>query len=464
MMSAALEATDRASEKEIARNDYPAGFPALHPVPIGRYTDPAFLEAENRHLWKSSWLLAGTEGDIPESGSYILFENAGLSIIISRGDNGVIRAFHNICRHRAAALLEKPQGKAKRFVCPYHAWSYSHEGKLVSVPREHDFACIEKAKLGLIPVRCESWRGMIFINCDMDAAPLSELLAPIAKSTEGFPIETVVTRGHFRIEMDCNWKLAYQNFLEFYHAPAIHAQSLVPHFSLKSFHMSLLGNAHVSYAIKKKGGNSVYVGDAAFAPEGIDPVYYDYMISLGLFPNSFAALDPAGFALQSFWPLGVDRSVMEVRMLGWDTGKDEGNYWEAVRERFDVVVGEDTRYTRTLQRSCESGFATDLIMGYQERALYRFEEELDRQIGVENIPEHLRVTQVLRLAPRPGSGNAAIDHPAASIDGRPSSGGRASDRPPALISAPDEYLRAGAPTGRTRSFTDRVRSGPDGAS
>src|SRR3546814_16737695 len=75
-------------------------------------------------------------------------------------------AFHKICRHRGAALLQEPTGTERRFVCPYHSWGYAIDGKLVSVPEAHNFACLEKSENGLLPVRCETWRGMIFINLD----------------------------------------------------------------------------------------------------------------------------------------------------------------------------------------------------------------------------------------------------------------------------------------------------------
>src|ERR1700722_79813 len=168
-----------AVEREIARTTYPDAFPALPEVPAGRYYDPQFYELEQQYLWRKTWLHAGHVSELPTVGSYKLFEQLGLSIIISRGLDGEIRAFHNICRHRASALLLETKGVARRFVCPYHAWGYSLDGRLTAVPREHDFPCLDKSKRGLLPVRCETMRGMIFLNLDERAQSLADFFPPI---------------------------------------------------------------------------------------------------------------------------------------------------------------------------------------------------------------------------------------------------------------------------------------------
>src|SRR3546814_20276345 len=100
-------------------------------------------------------------------------------------------------------------------------WGYAIDGKLVSVPEAHNFACLEKSVNGLLPVRCETWRGMIFINLDDNAQPLAEFFAPITAETADFPFEDLVVNDTVVVEMDCNWKAAYDNFLEIYHVNSI---------------------------------------------------------------------------------------------------------------------------------------------------------------------------------------------------------------------------------------------------
>ena len=201
-----------AVERETARTAYPEAFPSLPEVPTGRYSDPQFHDLEMQHLWRKTWLHAGHVSELPTPGSYKLFEQLGLSIIISRGLGGEIRAFHNICRHRASALLLEKQGVARRFVCPYHSWGYSLDGSLTSVPREHDFSCLDKSKRGLLPVRCESMRGMIFVNLDQGAQSLADFFAPIERQIGDLPLQDMAVKDVIVLEMDCNWKAGLDAF------------------------------------------------------------------------------------------------------------------------------------------------------------------------------------------------------------------------------------------------------------
>lgn len=395
MEAQALELLRRTMDAQRVRSEYPAGFPALPPVPAGRYTDPEFAALEKEHLWSKSWLLAGIANEIPNPGDYLLFEQLDQSVILTRGQDGVVRAFHNVCRHRASALLQKPKGRAMRFVCPYHAWGYTLDGKLASVPDQHDFACLDKANTGLVPVRCEVDRGRIFVNFDSDAEPLADYMAPVAGQTEGYPLERMVVKHMLRVEMACNWKLAYHNFLEIYHVATVHARSLAPFLDSQSFVIALYGNGHMRFGTRKKRGETIFKA-APTQPDDIANVFRENTIALPTFPNTFFSLDPIGFSLQSFWPDGPDRSVMEVRMMGWESDSEaDRDYWSGMREATQSILSEDLCLFASIQQGLRNGTMPEIIMGYQERALYWFEEEIDRRIGAERIPEALRIEPVL---------------------------------------------------------------------
>lgn len=384
-----------AVEREVARKTYPEAFPALPEVPVGRYTDPQFHDLENQHLWRKSWLHAGHVSELPTPGSYKLFEQLGLSVIISRGLDGTLRAFHNICRHRASALLLEPQGVARRFVCPYHSWGYALDGSLVSVPEAHDFACLDKSSRGLLPVRCETMRGMIFINLDQGAAPLAKFMAPIERRIGDFPLEDMVVKGVVLVEMECNWKAAYDNFLEIYHVSTVHAKSIAPYLDSKSFSISLYENGHASFVTRKRGGETIF-GPDAVVPENAAALFRDHTVALPMFPNCFTAIDPAGFTWQTWWPIGPRKTLMVASMMGWkDDSEADKAFWENMDGQVRSIVSEDLRLFAGIQRSLDSGIIPSVLMGYQERALYWYQEEIDRQIGPERIPAHLRITPVL---------------------------------------------------------------------
>jgi len=391
-----LALINRNMEDQLKRKDYPEGFPALPDIPMARYFDPAFAAAEDQHLWRKTWLMAGVESELPKPGAYVLFEQFGQSIVIIRGQDGEIRAFHNVCRHRASALLSQPKGEVLRsLVCPYHAWSYGLDGKLLSVPEAHDFACLNKAERGLAPVRCETWRGMVFINLDPQAQPLADFMAPVARHTAGFPLENLSVKAHYFVEMSCNWKLAYHNFLEAYHVFMVHPQSLGQFLNPRSLVISLLENGHARNAVAKPKADSIYSAEGV-CPEPVDEVFRRFTISMITFPNTFFALDASGFAFQTFWPAGTDKSILEVRLVGWDSVPgDQDDYWVEMRTTIEAILAEDLKLFAGIQRSVESRALPSMTAGYQERSIYNFEEELDRRIGVENIPQEMRIQQVL---------------------------------------------------------------------
>lgn len=395
MQNQQLDLIHRTMDAQLGRKEYPDGFPVLPEVPAARYFDPAFAELEREHLWLKSWLVAGHQSELAEPGAYKLFERLERSVIVSRGKDNVIRAFHNSCRHRASALLLEPQGRAMRFVCPYHAWGYSLDGQLASVPDAHDFGCLDKSKKGLVPVRCEIWRGFIFINFDDNAGSLADYMAPMTAQTEGFPLERLVVKDRMTIPMACNWKAAYDNFLEIYHVNTVHAKSIAPYLNSASFVVELLANGHSRFATRKRRGDSIFA-PATTVPEDMGELFKQCTIALPTFPNSFYALDPVGFNFQTFWPDGPDRSVMEATMFGWESDSEEDRaYWAQMRPTVEGILSEDLRLFQSMQLSLKSGVMPSVVMGYQERALYWFQEQIDRRIGRDRIPEAMRVAPVL---------------------------------------------------------------------
>ncbi len=393
MTDEATATIERSIEDQLRREGYPEGFPPLPGIPTGRYSRADFRDREMEHMWKTSWLMAGLESDLPEPGAYFLFERLGPSVIVSRGRDGEIRAFHNVCRHRGAALLTEPRGRTPKFVCPYHAWSYSTDGQLVAVPCAQDFDRLDKAQYGLAAIRCERWRGLVFLNFDADAEPLAEFLAPLAKASEGFPLEGLVTQDRFDNPLDCNWKLAAHNFIEAYHVAAVHPKTLAPFLNPETWVATLLDNGHARIAVEKPAGGSIYQPGYGSAPE-VDETFRRFTVTLSIFPNTSVTLDPSGFAIQSFWPAGVARSVSEIRLVGWE-GEADPAYWTGLRDVVTDILAEDLQLFAGLQRGMDGGSLPQLTLGYRERALYWLDEEIDRRIGADRIPQGLSVAPVL---------------------------------------------------------------------
>ena len=205
------------------------------PVDYTDSVDPAYYEQEREAIFKRTWLHVGRVEQIPRKGNYFTKELqvAGTSVVIVRGTDNEIRAFHNMCRHRGNKLVwndfpgEETKGTCRQFTCKYHAWRYSLEGDLTFVQQEHEFFGIDKSRYGLKNVRCEIWEGFIFVNLDPDAAPLSEYLGEYGKTLAGYPFGEMTEVFTYKAEINSNWKLFIDAFAEFYHAPILHQKQAV---------------------------------------------------------------------------------------------------------------------------------------------------------------------------------------------------------------------------------------------
>jgi len=387
----------KAVEAELVRTEYPADLPPLPPVPAGRYYDPEFYALEMEHLFRKNWVHAGHVSEIVEIGSFKLFEQLGLSIIVCRTSDNEIRAFRNVCRHRGAALVTQPSGKTKRFVCPYHAWGYDLSGDLRSVPEAQNFACLDKSKLSMMSVRCETWRGFIFINEDDEAQPLTDFMAPLDANVGPFPIDTMSVKVVIKMEIDCNWKSALDNFIEIYHVHTVHTRTIAPFIDPKSFSVFRLPNGHARMNSKKRNAATIFADGEQSGRLKVDPVFDSYTVAFPRFPNGFFSLDPAGCTWMNFWPIAPGKMMVEHYSIGPDMGSptEDKAYWSAFEQMNRKILAEDIELFPGMRRAMESGELTEILLGSQEQAIYWYNEEIDRRIGIDKIPEKFRIQRVL---------------------------------------------------------------------
>ncbi len=387
-----LEAVVRDCETEIARDSYPGDFPALPPIPAARYADPDFFRLEREHVWGKSWLLAAHESDVPQSGDYKLIEKLGESVLVIRGTDGAVRAMHNVCMHRGSPLVREPRGNVRKFVCPYHAWTYEADGSLSRVAEARNFACLDKAAMGLQPVRCETWRGHVFINFDAGAAPLVETLGAVPALAADFPFEDMEVKRHCEVAIDCNWKVALDNFIEIYHIATVHP-AIMRWLEVKSFDVTPLKGGHSYLRTKRRNGNRIIEGEALL-PQGDHDLFQTYAINLPMFPHVAGGLDAGGFQYTVFWPDGPDRTIIELVMYG-ARDKNDPEYWDTMETEAMRLVGEDFELLPGVHRALKSGRIASLPLSYHERAIYWYNEEIDRRIGRDRIDPALRVIPVL---------------------------------------------------------------------
>jgi len=205
------------------------------PVDYSDSIDPAYYELEKEAIFKRTWLQVGRVEQVPRTGSYFTKELdvADTSLIIVRGKDKEVRAFHNMCRHRGNKLVwndypgDEVKGTCRVFTCKYHAWRYELDGALSYVQQETEFFGLDKTQYGLKQVRCETWQGFIFVNLDPAAAPLADYLGELGKNIEGYPFSAMTEVFTYRAEIKANWKLFIDAFAEFYHAPILHMKQAV---------------------------------------------------------------------------------------------------------------------------------------------------------------------------------------------------------------------------------------------
>ena len=193
-------------------------------LPAWLYTDPAFFALERERLFRTTWQIVCHVSDAPEAGDYQAFDFLGEKIVTLRGADGVVRSFHNVCRHRASRLADGTHGNCgHRLVCPYHAWSYGLDGRLAATPRWQGFEGLDLAAHGLVPVEQEIWRGFVFVRLEAGGPSVAAMMAPYAAEIDTFDFEGLRPRGKVVLRpRPVNWKNVGDNYADGLHIPVAH--------------------------------------------------------------------------------------------------------------------------------------------------------------------------------------------------------------------------------------------------
>ena len=311
------------------------------PVPTEPCISEEYYQLERSKVFATSWLKVGRVEDLPEPGSYFVQDIAvcNASIVVMRGNDGAIRAFHNVCTHRGNKLVWDSEkcGKARSFRCRFHGWTFSNSGKLMAVPDEKMFYAIKKEDLGLKPVAVDVWEGFIFANLDpTPRETLKEYLGGIGERLAGFPYGELTQCYAYRAELKANWKVCLDAFSEAYHVLTIHGETVGTANFSKENPMShpidvKLYDRHRAAVIygnpKHKPGPVANVA-AKFGriamergvgmdslPAHINPDRRpDFNFDLcAIFPNFMIHVRPGEYFTHQFWPLDKGRTLWEGR-------------------------------------------------------------------------------------------------------------------------------------------------------
>jgi|CXWL01.1.fsa_nt_gi Rieske 2Fe-2S family protein len=287
-------------------------------LPREAYTSECVLEWEREHLFARSWVCAGRSALVAEAGTRYAVNVAGEAILLVRGDDGALRGFFNVCRHRGHEIM--PCGaSAKRSAihCPYHAWTYTLDGELFHTPRFEAPAGFEMSEHGLIPVRVEEWQGWVFVNASGNAMSLTEHLGAFTQMVRPWEPERLVVGATHEYRSTANWKLPIENYQECYHCSAIHPELCVvsPPESGDNYHESGMWAGGTMVFADHAETMSLDGKSGGVMLPGLNSEQLREVIYIGLFPNMLISLHPDYVMTHRIEPISADDTWVECQWL-----------------------------------------------------------------------------------------------------------------------------------------------------
>lgn len=346
-------------------------------LPAHWYTTASVFERERERIFHRSWQYVGLTEQLARTGDFFTAELGEVPIVLTRAEDGEIRAFANVCRHRGALVVREECGNRKTLQCHYHAWTYNLDGSLRAAPAAKEEAQFEPCAFGLTPMRVETWGPFIFVNPDREASPLKDTLGelPALVAATGLDLAAIRRRVRRVYDIAANWKVIIDNYLECYHCPVAHPSFCdlidVSAYEVTEYeYFSTQSGALKSSA--RAGTSNLY--DVS---QGVQEGFYAYLwpnFTLNIYPG------PGNVSLNLFMPVDPNRTlaIYEYCFAGAvsDTAVDDF-------VRFiDQVQDEDVVLCESVQRGLRSGyFDQGHLMLSREKALRHFQKLVHREVG-----------------------------------------------------------------------------------
>ncbi|HJU44723.1 MAG TPA: aromatic ring-hydroxylating dioxygenase subunit alpha [Vicinamibacterales bacterium] len=347
-------------------------------LPATAYTDAAWFANEMERVFARMWLAAGRTAELDRPGAFIRRDVAGASVLIVRGTDGDVRAFHNVCRHRGTRLCTEFEGTFQgRIQCPYHAWTYGLDGKLLAAPQMDEVEGFAKTEFPLHGVACDTWDGHIFINLSGSSTPLRAQLADLPARFAPWQMQDLRLGHRIIYDIATNWKLVVQNYNECLHCPIIHP---------------LLNRMHHYLAAENVPTTDVYCGGAMGFKDGVETLSSDgkrrraILPGLGdreralvnyfaIYPNLLLTLHPDYMMTITIWPQECGRTKLiaewhfhpdEMSKPGF-VFEDAVDFWDRTN-REDWAISEQS-YLGISSRGYQPGPYSE-----RERQLWEFDQ------------------------------------------------------------------------------------------
>ena len=345
---------------------------------IDRYFDPANFAGELA-VFRSQPRIVLHSSELAEPGAYKTMELSGRPLLIVRGEDGVVRAFFNVCRHRGAELVGDREGCSKRFSCPYHAWTWSNEGQLIGVPHEKSgFPDLDRSEFGLRQVGCAEHAGWIWVSQQTDREiDLEAHLDGLNEDFRGFDAEDMAIYQSETYEFDANWKLIVEGGIEAYHFRVAHKDTIAPLFldNLSSYQCF---GPHIRSVLPRSNLADLREKDREAWDIG---VYANLVYTI--FPTTQFLVQEDHIAWIHLEPLAADRTRLRLSTV---VPKSEltaarERHWQLNHDLTVRTLSEDFAIGEGIQRGLQSGANAHLNYGRFEGALDKFNQSVDAAIA-----------------------------------------------------------------------------------
>jgi choline monooxygenase len=340
-------------------------------IPSSWYCNPAIYALEQQTVFRDAWQVVGRVDQVAEPGTYLTATVAGEPILVVRDQDGVLRAFYNVCRHRAAPILTEPQGKVTKLRCRYHGWTYDLAGQLRGTPEFDGVADFCREDNGLVPLAVATWGPLVCVHGGPQPLPLTDFLAPLPQSTADHGVETLRFVERREYELACNWKVYVDNYLDGgYHVNSVHPGLAgvldYAHYRSEIYNWT---SVQISPLRPPRPGDDAMVGQV----RGGDVAMYWWV-----FPNFMMNVYQGVMDTNLVLPLGPERCRVVFDFYFADADS------EFVRNSIAVahqVQQEDVGICEEVQRGLASrSFDTGRFSVRREAAGYYFHQLLARQL------------------------------------------------------------------------------------
>lgn len=342
---------------------------------VSDYTDREIFAAEQATIFRALPHMAVHSSELPVAGSFLRKEIAGLPLLLTRDTEGEVRTFLNVCRHRGTRLVDEVEGCRKRFSCPYHAWTWNNQGKLVGVPHEKQgFPDMDRASMGLKQVPCTEWQGWVWVLPQLDAPlDLQSYLSGIEQDFAWFGSDKLRVMHSTEREWRVNWKLLWEGGIESYHFRVAHRATIAPFFNDNLSSYRTFGS-HMRSVLPRST-----LASLRDTPQQEWRIREHANVLYSVFPTSSLLVQQDHVAWIQTEPLAVDRSRVRIATLApvddpSDLTPQEAKHWEHNHDITSRTLTEDFEIGESIQHGLLSGANSELTFGRFEGALNSFNE------------------------------------------------------------------------------------------